>query len=137
MKLNSPTAILSATLLALATIAGPVVAQPMAQTPLTEPVQVSGSVTPSRASSCGLLAEGAAQILQVQDDFTSVDIAVNGSAGLTLFIQGPNGFTECHTTSGTTGSISAPGLMNQGSYSFFIGNSSAVATQYTLTLSQN
>lgn len=137
MKLTHSTAMLSAALLTLTAVAGPVVAQSTAQTPLSNPVQVSGSVTPSRPSNCGVLADSAAQVLQVQEDFTSINIAVNGSAGLTLFIQGPGGFTECHTTSGTTGTINAPGLMNQGSYSFFIGNSNPVATSYTLTLSQN
>ncbi len=117
---------------------GAAYAQPVAQTPLAQPAQASGSVNPSRPSACGFLADGAVQVLQVNEDFASVDIAVSGSSGLTLFIEGPNGFTECHTTSGATGTLNAPGLLNQGSYSFYIGNaSSSVPTNYTLTISQN
>ncbi|NJL49416.1 MAG: hypothetical protein HC929_20695 [Leptolyngbyaceae cyanobacterium SM2_5_2] len=112
-------------------------AQPVAQTPLAQPAQTSGSVNPSRSSACGFLANGAAQVLQVNEDFASVNIAVSGSNGLTLFIEGPNGFTECHTT-GSTGSFNVPGLLNRGSYAFYVGNAnSSVPTSYTLTISQN
>lgn len=110
-------------------------AQPTAQTPLSQPVQTSGSVTPSRSSSCGVLGDSAVQVLQVTQDFAAVDIAVNGTSGLTLLIQGSNGFSECHT--GGNGTINAPGLLNQGTYSFFVGNSSQTPTNYNLTIREN
>jgi hypothetical protein len=131
-KVSLPIVALTLTLLGQAAIA-----QPIAQTPLTQAIQTSGSINPSRPSNCGFLADGAAQVLQVNEDFASVNIAVSGSSGLTLFIEGPNGFTECHATSGSTGTVNAPGLMNQGRYSFYVGNANPVPTSYTLTLSQN
>ena len=120
---------------ALALGAGVASAQPVAQTPLSQPVQVSGSVNPSRPSNCGVLGDGAVQVLQVTQDFAAVDLAVSGTSGLTLLIQGSNGFSECHTGGG--GTINAPGLLNQGTYSFFIGNSSQTPTSYTLTIREN
>ncbi|MEA5451667.1 hypothetical protein VB780_24030 [Leptolyngbya sp. CCNP1308] len=121
--------------LTLALGTGVASAQPVAQTPLSQPVQASGSVNPSRPSNCGALGDGAVQILQVNQDFAAVDIAVSGTSGLTLLIQGNNGFSECHTGGG--GAINAPGLLNQGTYSFFIGNSNQTPTSYNLTISEN
>jgi hypothetical protein len=127
---------LPAAALTLALGTGVASAQPAAQTPLSAPVQVSGSVEPSRSSNCGFLSNSPVQTLQVTQDFAAVNIAVNnGTEGLTLFIQGNNGFSECHTSGG--GAISAPGLLNQGTYSFFIGNSSQTTTSYSLTISEN
>ncbi|MBD2113679.1 MULTISPECIES: hypothetical protein [Cyanophyceae] len=126
---------LPAAALALALGTGVASAQSVAQTPLSQPIQTSGSVNPSRPSSCGVLGDGAVQVLQVNQDFAAVDIAVNGTSGLTLLIQGSNGFSECHTGGG--GTINAPGLLNQGTYSFFIGNSSPTSTSYSLTIREN
>ncbi|PZO37578.1 MAG: hypothetical protein DCF17_15750 [Shackletoniella antarctica] len=127
--------VLPAAAFTLALGTGVASAQPVAQTPLSQPVQTSGSVNPSRPSSCGVLGDGAVQILQVNQDFAAVDIAVSGTSGLTLFIQGNNGFSECHTGGG--GAINAPGLLNQGTYSFFIGNGSQTPTSYNLTIREN
>lgn len=137
MKTLTQKLALSTVAATLALTGGAAMAQSLAQTPLAQPVQTSGSVSPSQPSNCGVLASGAAQVLQVNEDFTSINIAVSGSSGLTLFIQGTNGFTECHTTSDPSGSINAPGLLNQGTYSFYIGNANPVATSYTLTIGQN
>jgi hypothetical protein len=127
--------VLPAAAFTLALGAGVASAQPVAQTPLSQPVQASGSVNPSRPSSCGVLGNSAVQVLQVTQDFAAVDIAVNGTSGLTLLIEGTNGFSECHTGGG--GSINAPGLLNQGTYSFFVGNSSQTPTSYDLTIREN
>ncbi len=122
--------------LTLALGAGVASAQSVAQTPLSGPVQVSGSVEPSRSSDCGFLSNSPVQTLQVSQDFAAVDIAINnGTGGLTLFIQGDNGFSECHTSGG--GTINAPGLLNRGTYSFFIGNASQTPTSYTLVITEN
>ncbi len=127
--------VLPAAAFTLALGTGVASAQPVAQTPLSQPVQTSGSVNPSRPSICGVLGDGAVQVLQVNQDFAAVDIAVSGTSGLTLFIQGNNGFSECHTGGG--GAINAPGLLNRGTYSFFIGNSSQTSTSYNLTIREN
>ncbi|MBE9160028.1 hypothetical protein IQ265_24845 [Nodosilinea sp. LEGE 06152] len=120
---------------ALALGAGVASAQPVAQTPLSQPVQASGSINPSRPSNCGVLGDSAVQVLQVTQAFAAVDISVNGTNGLTLLIQGSNGFSECHTGGG--GTINAPGLLNQGTYSFFVGNNSQTPTSYNLTIREN
>jgi hypothetical protein len=125
---------LSAAALALGT--GVASAQPTAQTPLTEPVQVSGSVNPSVSSSCGLRGAAAVQTLQVNQDFAAVEVAINnGTSGLTLLIEGNNGFSECHTSS--NGNISAPGLLNRGTYSFYVGNNTPTPTSFNLTIREN
>ncbi|MGF1517213.1 MAG: hypothetical protein ACFCVB_05330 [Nodosilinea sp.] len=127
--------VLPAAAFTLALGAGVASAQPVAQTPLSEPVQASGSVDPSRPSNCGVLGDSAVQVLQVNQDFAAVDIAVSGTSGLTLMIQGNNGFSECHTGGG--GTINAPGLLNRGTYSFFVGNGSQTPTSYNLTIREN
>jgi hypothetical protein len=118
-------------------VGGAAYAQPVAQTPLAQPAQTSGSINPNRPSDCGFLANSATQVLQVNEDFASVNIAMSGSSGLTLLIEGSNGFIECHRTAGSTANLNAPGLLNRGTYSFYVGNSNAVPTNYTLTISQN
>ncbi len=112
-------------------------AQPLGQTPLAQPLQVSGSVNPTQTSNCGLLPESPTQFLQVNQEFVSLDITVTGSGGLTLLIEGPNGFSECHRASGSSGTIHAPGLLSQGRYAFYVGNTSPVPTSYSLTIGEN
>ncbi len=127
--------VLPAAAFTLALGTGVASAQPVAQTPLSQPVETSGSVNPSRPSNCGVLGDSAVQVLQVNQDFAAVDIAVSGTSGLTLLIQGNNGFSECHTGGG--GAINAPGLLNHGTYSFFVGSSSQTPTSYNLTIREN
>lgn len=112
-------------------------AQAVAQTPLGQPLQAQGSVTPNQPSACGFLAVDATQVLDVREDFAAVNVAVSGSPGLTLFIEGSNGFSECHTTSNPADTINAPGLLSQGRYRVYIGNTSPVSTTYQLTISQD
>lgn len=128
-----------ATALATLTLTpGAAVAQPAAQTPLDQPIQQSGSVDPSHSGSCGFLPTTPVQTLQVNEDFASLDIKVTGDSGITLYIEGSNGFMECFTTDNLSGStIDAPGLLNRGNYSLFIGNNNPVATSYNLTVHQN
>ncbi|MEB3289828.1 MAG: hypothetical protein VKI82_07925 [Leptolyngbya sp.] len=137
MKTMRQTLTLSAMALALSFVGSTAWAQSTAQTPLGQPIQTQGSVTPSQPSACGLRAPGATQVLDVREDFAAVNIAASGSPGLTLFIEGPNGFSECHTTSGASGAVNAPGLLNRGRYTFYIGNANPVATTYQLTISQD
>lgn len=137
MKTMCQTLTLSALAVALSFVGSTAWAQAVAQTPLSQPVQTQGSVTPSQPSACGLRAPESAQVLNVREEFAAVNISVSGSPGLTLFIEGPNGFSECHTTSGASGSVNAPGLLNRGRYTFYIGNASPVSTSYQLTISQN
>ncbi|MBE9137499.1 hypothetical protein IQ254_09790 [Nodosilinea sp. LEGE 07088] len=127
--------ILPAAAITLALGNGVASAQPIAQTPLNQPVQASGSVDPVRPSDCGVLGSAPVQVLQVNQQFAAVDVAVSGTSGLTLMIQGDNGFNECHT--GGSGAIHAPGLLDRGTYSFFVGNVSNVSTNYNLTISEN
>ncbi|NJL44859.1 MAG: hypothetical protein HC922_02120 [Leptolyngbyaceae cyanobacterium SM2_3_12] len=138
MKSLARTAGLAALTTTLALFPSLAMAQPVAQTPLAQPVQVSGSVIPSRSSNCGFLAEEAAQVLQVNEEFASVDITVSGDSGVTLLVEGSNGFMECLTTNALAGNTtSSPGLLNQGTYSFYVGNENQTPTAYNLVISQN
>lgn len=128
----------SATFTAIVCSAGVAFAQPTAQTPLSGPVQRSGSVSPERSTNCGFLPNSPVQSLQVNEDFASLDIEAVGDGGITLYIEGSNGFMECFTTDNLSGNrIDAPGLLNRGDYSLYIGNSNQVPTNYTLTIRQN
>jgi hypothetical protein len=138
MKTLLKSVTLSALTATLALASGVGLAQSTSQTPLSEPLDVSGSVTPTRQSSCGFLPDTPVQNLQVSQEFASVEITARGDSGMTLYIEGDNGFTECHRTNAASGNtISAPGLLNRGNYSFYIGNTSQGTTNYTLTIEQN
>lgn len=137
MKAVRQTLTLSTVALTLALAGGPSFAQAVAQTPLAQPLQSQGTVSPSQPSACGVLPAEPTQVLAVTEDFAAINIATSGSPGLTLFIEGPNGFSECHITSDPTGTINAPGLLNRGSYRFYVGNANPVTTSYQLTLSQD
>lgn len=137
MKTVRQTLTFSAVALALSVLGGTALAQAIHQTPLAQPVQAQGSVTPSQPSACGFLSTSAAQVLDVREDFVAVNVVASGSPGLTLFIEGSNGFSECHTTSDPAGTVNAPGLLNRGRYSFYVGNANPLATTYQLTISQD
>lgn len=137
MKTVRQTLAMSVVALTMAAASGAAVAQSVVPTPLTQPVQAQGSVTPSQSSACGFLSTQATQVLDVREDFVAVNVNVSGSAGITLFIEGPNGFRECHTTNGSAGMVNAPGLLNRGRYNFYVGNTNPVATTYQLTISQD
>jgi hypothetical protein len=123
---------------ALVLSAGAALGQATIQTPLTASVQQSGTVNPSRSTSCGFLPNGPTQTLQVNEEFASMDMSISGDSGITFYIEGSNGFKECFTTDNLSGStINAPGLLNRGTYSLFVGNSNQVTTNYTLTIQQN
>ncbi|HEY9737666.1 MAG TPA: hypothetical protein V6D06_15335 [Trichocoleus sp.] len=107
-------------------------------TPLSEPAQQSGVSGGSQPSACGNLPAAPTQTLQVTETFASVDITLQGEGALTLLITGPGGFSECRTTDRfNAGQINAPGLLNQGVYSIYVGNESSAQTPYTLSIRQN
>lgn len=111
--------------------------QSLRQTPLAEPIQLSGIADGNQASSCGFLATTPDQLLQVTEPFASFDIQVAGEGNFTLYIEGANGFSECLTTDRFSGGqLQAPGLLNQGIYSIYVGSQSADQTPYTLTIEQ-
>lgn len=117
--------------------------QSMERTPLSQPIQQGDSVTVNRRSNCGFLSEQPVQVLQVTEAFVSLDITVNGSSNnspndISLLIRGSNGFVEClRSDPYNPGTIQAPGLLNQGRYAFFIGNSQPGPTTYSLSISQD
>jgi hypothetical protein len=138
MKSLFQTLTLASAFAAIGLSTGMAMAQPMAQTPLSGVVQQSGSVNPERSTNCGFLPNTPVQNLQVNEDFASLDIDVTGDSGITLYIEGANGFMECFTTDNLSGSsIDAPGLLNRGTYSLYVGNNSSVPTNYILTIRQN
>jgi hypothetical protein len=106
-------------------------------TPIADAVQSSGLSGGNRASACGNLSASPNQTLQVTEAFASVNISLQGEGQLTLLIEGPGGFSECRTTAGSEGQINAPGLLNQGVYSIYVGNEANAQTPYTLSIRQN
>lgn len=117
--------------------------QAIHQTPLAQPIQTGETVGVARQSNCGFLTAAPIQVLQVNEPFVSLDITVNGNSNnnpnnLSLLIEGSNGFRECLTSDPyNPGSIKAPGLLNQGRYAFYIGNSQAGSVTYSLSIRQN
>jgi hypothetical protein len=127
-----PLALVSVISAATAAFAG------VAASPLAGPIQVSGMSGGSQSSACGNLPAAPSQTLQVTESFASFDIALQGEGQITLFIQGPGGFSECRTTDRfSDGRITSPGLLNQGTYNIYVGNETAAQTPYTLSISQN
>lgn len=111
--------------------------QSLRQTPLTEPIQLSGLAGGAQSSSCGFLPATPDQLLQVTEPFASFDIQVEGEGDFTLYIEGANGFSECLTTDRFSGGqLQAPGLLNQGTYRIYVGSQSATQTPYTLSIQQ-
>lgn len=107
-------------------------------TPLSEPMEQSGLSGGSQPSACGNLPAAPSQTLHVTESFASVDITLQGEGALTLLITGPGNFSECRTTDRfNAGQINAPGLLNQGVYSIYVGNESSAQTPYTLSIRQN
>lgn len=127
-----PAVILTASLTAFAAQA-----QGSRQTPLADPIQLSGLAGGNQASSCGFLPAAPNQVLQVTEEFASFDIQVQGEGPLTLYIEGSNGFSECITTDRfSNGQIQAPGLLNQGIYNIYVGSQGQTQPSYTLLIQQ-
>lgn len=107
-------------------------------TPLSGSSEQSGLSGGGQSSACGNLPAAPSQTLHVTEAFAAIDITLQGEGALTLLITGPGGFSECRTTDRfNAGQINAPGLLNQGVYSIYVGNESGAQTPYTLSIRQN
>ena len=133
--------LIPATATALLVSAGQALSQSAITTPMSSSVTVEGLSGGSTSGSCGYMSDTANQVIQVNEEFASLDIqvsAVDNSGNpvdtLTLMIDGP-GFSECLQTN--SGSIEAPGLLDQGTYEIYVGDSSGNRYNYELTISQN
>jgi hypothetical protein len=126
---------LSAALAAVVAMATPAFAQPTSQTPLSSPVEVTGTSGGSRSSSCGNLPETPSHTLRVSESFAAIDISAEAEGSFTLQITSPNGFSECLLSS--DGVINAPGVLNQGTYSIYVGSRSGGSYPYTLSIRQD
>jgi hypothetical protein len=112
-------------------------AEPLQQTPLNTPIEISGLTGGQENSSCGYLPSTPDQTLRVTEPFASFDIQVAGEGDMTLLIEGPDGFRECLTTDRfSNGQISAPGLLNQGVYKLYVGSQEPRQASYTLSIKQ-
>ncbi|MEM6448744.1 MAG: hypothetical protein AAF703_00350 [Cyanobacteria bacterium P01_D01_bin.105] len=111
--------------------------RPVAHTPLTGPLEMTGVSGGRESSVCGNIDRSAGQTISVTEMFASLSFAVEGEGDYTLLITGPNGFRECvfaHNYDG--GVIQAPGLLNQGQYRVFIGDRKGESHPYTLSITQ-
>ncbi|HEY9762272.1 MAG TPA: hypothetical protein V6D07_07075 [Trichocoleus sp.] len=113
-------------------------AQTVVSTPLAAAVQTNGLSGGPQSSACGYIPTAPSQTVQVTESFASLDVNLQGQGSLTLLIQGPNGFSECRTMDQfNAGQISAPGVLDQGTYTLYVGNEGTAQTPYTLSISQN
>jgi len=113
-------------------------AQSAASTPLADPISVSGTARGQTSSNCGFITDAPLQTLRVTESFASLDIEVSGNDQLTLLILGPDDFREClRMDRFSDGVMTAPGLLNQGNYEFYIGRQQdSLSPAYTLTIEQ-
>ena len=137
MKRHSRWFVVPTVLATFLTLAGKASSQTI-QTPLQSPVQVSGVSGGSQSSSCGFIANTPNHVLQVTEQFAPLDIQVTSTGDFTLFISGPDGFSECVMAHNfDQGAINAPGLLNRGDYSIFIGDRNGQSNPYRLSIQQN
>ncbi|MEO1403737.1 MAG: hypothetical protein AAFV72_21170 [Cyanobacteria bacterium J06635_1] len=121
----------------LALLGAPVYAQAVAQTPLNASIQVTGNSGGGQTSSCGNIAANPNQQLRVTEPFASLNVEVSSTGDYTLFITGPNNFSECvlaHDFDG--GIIQSPGVLNQGLYKIYVGDRNGASHPFTLEISQ-
>ncbi len=112
-------------------------AQSIARTPLSAPVELTGTSGGRESSVCGNINTATGQRINVTEAFASLSFEVQSQGDYTLLITGPNGFKECvfaHNYDG--GVIQAPGLLNQGEYQVFIGDRKGESHPYTLSITQ-
>lgn len=135
MKFNRNLLKLSAALAAVVAMATPAFAQPASQTPLSSPVEVTGLSGGSRSSPCGNLPTTPSHTLRVSESFAAIDISAEAEGSFTVLITSPNGFSECLLSN--DGVINAPGVLNQGTYSIYVGSRSGGSYAYTLSIRQD
>lgn len=127
----------SLTTLAVGAIGSAASAQSTARTPLSAPVELTGTTGGSENSACGNINTAAGQSVSVTEAFASLSFEVESRGDYTLLITGPDGFKECvfaHNYDG--GVIQAPGLLNRGDYQVFVGDRKGESHPYTLSISQ-
>ena len=112
-------------------------AQAIARTPLSAPIEITGTTGGRESSVCGNINTSTGQRISVTEAFASLSFKVESQGDYTLLITGPNGFRECvfaHNYDG--GVIQAPGLLNRGEYEVFIGDRTGQSNPYTLSITQ-
>ena len=70
-------------------------AQSTIRTPLTAPIELTGTSGGREASACGNINTTAGQVVQVTEAFASLNFKVQSTGDYTLLIKGPDGFSEC------------------------------------------
>ena len=130
----------SSLLLALAAVmsaGSAAMAQTVAKTPLSAPIEMSGQTGGSESSACGNIDPSGGQRVQVTETFASLDFEVESQGNYTLLIKGPGGFEECEFAHNYEGGVlKSPGLLNQGEYQVFVGDRDGESHPYTLSISQ-
>lgn len=107
------------------------------RTPLQSAVTLQGTSGGSRSSSCGYISGRPNHQVQVTESFTSLRFRVESGGQPTLFIQSPNGQSECAMADGFSGgSIEIPGVWEQGTYSVYVGDRAGGSHNYTLSIRQ-
>ena len=135
MKRFNQWILVPATVAALASMTGAAFSQTVVQTPLQSASTVSLTSGGSQ-STCGNFGNQALQ-LRVTEPFASVTIRVeNPTADTTLYITGPGNFSECKRAD-TQGTVEAPGALNQGTYTVYVGDRPGNSQVHTVTVEQN
>ncbi|MGP1374660.1 MAG: hypothetical protein ACTS3T_17645 [Almyronema sp.] len=135
MKRFQPWVIVPATVAAFVALTGAAFSQTVVQTPLQSTSTVNLTSGGSQ-SGCGNFGNEALQ-LSVTEPFASVTIRVeNPTADTTLYITGPSNFRECKRPN-TQGVVEAPGALNQGTYTIYVGDRAGNSQVHTVSIQQN
>ena len=121
----------------LVLLGAPVYSQNIARTPLNDAIEVTGNSGGEQPSDCGFIASAPNYQLQITEPFASLNVEVASTGDYTLFITGPDNFSECvlaHDFDG--GVIQAPGVLNEGFYDIYVGDRNGVSHPFTLLISQ-
>jgi hypothetical protein len=123
-----PTAIASTLAIATSAYSNPI------QTPLANPITVTGSSGGGQQSQCGFIANAPSQVIVVNEP-TPLRFRLQGQGQPTLWITGP--VDRCVMSDGFSGgTIELPGVWEQGTYSVYVGDLNESSHPYTLSITQ-
>jgi len=119
--------------------AGSVLSQPIAITPSTQTIQVSGTSGGSKngGNCAGAIAASPNHVIQITED-TNLQFTLQAGKDSSLLIRSASGQTFCVPADDySKGKITVPGRWTKGTYAIFVGDRANGQIPYTLSIAPN